>query len=163
MPETQLKTILVTGATGYVGGRLVPRLLNAGYRVRLLIRGDGKRLAGRPWRNQVDIVQGDVLEPSTLPAAMCDVDAAYYLIHSMEGSKEFRRRDQEAARNFSEAAAAANVQQIVYLGGLGAPHQQLSEHLQSRHETGDELRAAGVPVTEFRAGMIVGSGSLSFE
>jgi uncharacterized protein YbjT (DUF2867 family) len=157
------RRILVTGATGYVGGRLVPRLLEAGYRVRLLVRGGANRLAGRPWQEQVEIVEGDVLDPTTLPAALADVDAAYYLIHSMGGSKAFRQRDHDAACNFSKAAAAAGVQQLIYLGGLGSAQQQLSEHLQSRQETGKALRTGGVPVTEFRAGMVVGSGSLSFE
>lgn len=160
--ERYNKRILVTGATGYVGGRLVPRLLEAGYRVRLLVRGGAKRLAGRPWQNDVEIVQGDVLEPESLGPALADVDAAYYLIHSM-GGKKFRERDQEAACNFSEAATKAGVEQIVYLGGLGGKDQALSEHLQSRQETGEALRTGGVPVTEFRAGMVVGSGSLSFE
>ncbi len=161
--SNQTKIVLVTGATGYVGGRLVPRLLDAGYRVRVLVRGGAQRLAGRPWQNAVEVVQGDVLEAATLPAALAGVHAAYYLIHSMGGHEKFRERDREAARNFSQAAAAANVQQIVYLGGLGSKEQDLSEHLQSRQETGEVLREAGVPVTEFRAGMVVGSGSLSFE
>ncbi len=163
MSDHHSKTILVTGATGYVGGRLVPRLLEAGYRVRLLVRGGAKRLADRPWQEDVEIIQGDVLKPDTLPPALAEVHAAYYLIHSMGGSKEFRNRDRQAAENFSEAAAAAGVQQVIYLGGLGNQEQELSEHLQSRHETGEALRTGGVPVTEFRAGMVVGSGSLSFE
>lgn len=162
MPQHHDQRILVTGATGYIGGRLVPRLLEAGYRVRLLVRGGSKRLAGRPWQDDVEIVEGDVLQPDTLSAALADVDAAYYLIHSM-GGKQFRQRDHEAACNFSEAAAAAGVQQIIYLGGLGGKDQELSEHLKSRQETGEALRTGGVPVTEFRAGMVVGSGSLSFE
>ena len=155
--------ILVTGATGYVGGRLAPRLLEAGYRVRVLVRGQGDRLNGRPWRDQVEIATGDVLQPESLYEALQGVDAAYYLIHSMGGHAGFRTRDIEAARNFAQAAAAAGVQQIIYLGGLGAAESELSEHLRSRQETGEALRSAGVPVTEFRAGMVVGSGSLSFE
>ncbi len=162
MPQHHDQRILVTGATGYIGGRLVPRLLEAGYRVRLLVRGGTNRLAGRPWRDQVEIIEGDVLEPDTLPAALANVDAAYYLIHSM-GGKQFRQRDHEAACNFSAAAATAGVQQIIYLGGLGGKDQKLSEHLKSRQETGQALQTGGVPVTEFRAGMVVGSGSLSFE
>lgn len=155
--------ILVTGATGYVGGRLIPRLLEKGCRVRVLVRGGAERLNGRSWQNQVEIVVGDVLDPSSLTDALVGVEAAYYLIHSMSGNKEFSQRDITAAQNFSQAAAAADVKRIIYLGGLGDPDNALSEHLRSRQETGTALRQFGVPVTEFRAGMIVGSGSLSFE
>lgn len=156
------RRILVTGATGYVGGRLVPRLVEAGFEVRVLAR-DPRRLEGRPWSPQVEIVSGDVLRPETLPAAMAGVDAAYYLIHSMAGSADFHRRDREAAAAFGAAARAAGVSRIVYLGGLGDPEHDLSEHLRSRQETGEALAAAGVPVTELRAAVIVGAGSLSFE
>lgn len=155
--------ILVTGVTGYVGGRLVPRLLAEGYRIRVLVRGRPERLRGRPWREKVDVVVGDVLQPDDLTAAMDGVDVAYYLIHSMRGNDEFSQRDVQAASNFAAAAAAAGVGRIIYLGGLGDPDADLSEHLRSRQDTGAALRGAGVPVTEFRAGMIVGSGSLSFE
>lgn len=155
--------VLVTGVTGYVGGRLVPRLLEAGYRVRVLVRGEPQRLSSRSWYEQVDIVVGDVLQPEGLVAAMADVAVAYYLIHSMRDNTEFSQRDIQAAQNFAQAAKAAGVKRIIYLGGLGDPQDELSEHLQSRQETGTALRQAGVPVTEFRAGMIVGSGSLSFE
>lgn len=161
--QPNTKTILVTGATGYVGGRLIPRLLGAGHTVHALVRGGTERLAGRPWQPEIKVVDGDVLQPQTLTRAMQGVDVAYYLIHSMGGDGQFRERDQEAARNFAHAAKKAGVQQIIYLGGLGATEQELSEHLQSRQESGDALREAGVPVTEFRAGMIIGSGSLSFE
>lgn len=155
--------VLVTGVTGYVGGRLVPRLLEAGYLVRVLVRGEPQRLSSRSWYEQVDIVVGDVLQPEGLVAAMEDVAVAYYLIHSMRDNTEFSQRDIQAAKNFAQAAKAAGVKRIIYLGGLGDPEGELSEHLQSRQETGTALRQAGVPVTEFRAGMIVGSGSLSFE
>jgi len=117
--------VLVTGATGYVGGRLVPRLLEAGYRVRCLVR-DPARLQGRPWLERVEVFQGDVLQPATLVAAMQGVDAAYYLIHSMSASADFHQRDLTAARNFGAAAQAAGVQQIIYLGGLGDPGADLS-------------------------------------
>ena len=159
-PHAQL--ILVTGVTGYIGGRLVPRLLEAGYRVRVLVR-DPARLQGRPWLEQVDVFQGDVLHPESLKPALAGVSAAYYLIHSMRGNPDFHQRDLTAARNFSAAAQAQNVQQIIYLGGLGDPATDLSQHLQSRQPTGPALREAGVPGTEFRAGVIVGSGSISFE
>jgi uncharacterized protein YbjT (DUF2867 family) len=154
--------VLVTGATGYIGGRLAPRLLQAGYRVRCLVR-DPARLQGRPWLDQVVVVAGDVLQPETLPAAMDGVSAAYYLVHSMAAGEGFCERDVTAARNFAGAALAAGIERIVYVGGLGDPDSQLSPHLRSRQATGDALREAGVPVTEFRAGVIVGSGSLSFE
>ncbi len=154
--------ILVTGATGYVGGRLVPRLLEEGYAVRLLVR-DAARLQGRPWLSQVELVQGDVLKPETLIPAMVDVTAAYYLIHSMSGSQDFHQRDLDAAGNFGQAAKAAGVERIIYLGGLGAAEADLSQHLRSRQETGEWLRQSGVPVTEFRAAIVVGSGSMSFE
>ena len=157
------RNILVTGVTGYVGGRLVPRLLEAGYNVRVMVRGSAKRLNSRPWHKQVEIVVGDVLAPDSLTQAMHNIDAAYYLIHSMSGNDEFKQRDIQAAENFAQAAANANVKNIIYLGGLGNPDSNLSEHLRSRQETGDALRQFDVPVTEFRAGMVVGSGSLSFE
>ncbi len=164
MSDEQTKPlILVTGATGYVGGRLVPRLLAAGYPVRVLIRGNAQRLQGRPWHKAVDIATGDVLDPSSLPAGLAGVHTAYYLIHSMGGNGKFSSRDIQAAENFSRAAANAGVQHIIYLGGLGDPEASLSEHLSSRQQTGEALRAYDVPVTEFRAGMVVGSGSLSFE
>jgi len=156
------KTVLVTGATGYVGGRLVPRLLAAGYRVRCLVR-DLARLQGRPWLSQVEIAQGDMFQPDSLVAAMRDVVVVYYLVHSLGGGSDFSERDLVAARNCGRAAQAAGAQRIVYLGGLGDPQAKLSVHLRSRQETGAALREAGVPVTEFRAAVIVGSGSLSFE
>lgn len=152
----------VTGATGYIGGRLVPRLLDEGYPVRCLMR-DPRRLEGRPWRGRVELVEADPLRPATLPAALAGVDTAYYLIHSMAGGRDFAARDLEAARQFAAAARAAGVSRIIYVGGLGNPAGELSHHLRSRQETGDALRTGGVPVTEFRAGVIVGSGSLSFE
>ena len=154
--------ILVTGATGYVGGRLVPRLLAAGYRVRCLVR-DPARMQGRPWLSQVELAQGDVLQPDSLVAAMRGVRFVYYLIHSLGGGADFSERDLTAARNCAIAARDAGVERIVYLGGLGDPGSNLSPHLRSRQQTGDALREAGVPVTEFRAAVIVGSGSLSFE
>lgn len=154
--------VLVTGATGYVGGRLVPRLLEAGHQVRVLVR-DASRLRGREWLDRVEVATGDVHAPETLGPALAGVDAAYYLIHGMSDSEDFAARDLAAARAFGAAAKAAGVARIVYLGGLGDPATDLSKHLRSRQETGGALAEAGVPVTEFRAGVIVGSGSLSFE
>ncbi|MCB0164055.1 MAG: DUF2867 domain-containing protein [Anaerolineae bacterium] len=164
MTQTAPSTILVTGVTGYIGGQLVPRLLDEGYTVRAMTRGGRDRLAGRRWVDRIEVVKADVLEPDTLPAALEDVQAAYYLIHSMEGGDEFARQDLEAACHFARAAAQAGVQQIIYLSGLGDPDDDLSEHLRSRQETGRQLRQSGpVPVTEFRAAAVIGSGSLSFE
>jgi uncharacterized protein YbjT (DUF2867 family) len=156
------ETILITGATGYIGGRLVPRLLEKGYRVRVLVR-DARRLQGRDWVDQIEIVEGDVLEPATLEPVMRGIHTAYYLIHSMGSGQAFYERDQQAADHFGRAARTAGVSRIIYLGGLGDPDSQLSEHLQSRQQVGEVLRESGVPVTEFRAAVIVGSGSLSFE
>lgn len=154
--------ILVTGATGYIGGRLVPRLLKEGHRVRCLVR-DPSRLEGRPWHDAVEIVRGDVLEPASLRTALDGVSVAYYLIHSMGAGAHFEDRDIAAARNFAAAAEAAGAARIIYLGGLAESSPDLSDHLRSRQQTGDTLRKGGVPVTEFRAGVIVGSNSVSFE
>jgi uncharacterized protein YbjT (DUF2867 family) len=156
------KFILITGATGYVGGRLTVRLLDAGYRVRCLVR-DASRLRGRSWFKQVEIVEGDALVPETLDRALTGVSVAYYLIHGMQGNKASAERDMIAAGNFSEAAERANIERIIYLGELVDPAANLSPYLRSRHETGYILRHGRVPVTEFRAGMIVGSGSVLFE
>ncbi len=154
--------LLVTGATGYVGGRLVPRLLDAGHSVRCLAR-DPTRLDGRPWRDRVEVVAADVLAPETLPSALAGIEVAFYLVHSLGTGEEFVSRDQEAASAFGAAARAAGVGRIIYLGGLGDPATDLSHHLRSRQESGAALGQAGVAVTELRAGVVVGSGSLSFE
>ena len=160
MPGNEL--ILVTGATGYVGGRLVPRLLDAGYRVRCLVR-DPARVEGRPWCGRVELTAGDALDPESLRTAFRDVSAAYYLIHGMQGGKSNAERDLRVARNFATAAEDARVQKMIYLGELVDPTANLSPYLRSRHETGYLLRQSQVPVTEFRAGMIIGSGSALFE
>jgi len=154
--------ILVTGATGYIGGRLVPRLIENGYPVRCLVR-DNNRLLGRPWLEQVEIFEGDALIEDSLIKAMEGVRVAYYLIHGMQGGKVHAERDIQAARNFSSAAYKAGVERIIYLGELVDPSDDLSPYLRSRHETGYILRQGGVPVTEFRAGIVIGSGSLLFE
>ena len=153
--------VLVTGATGYIGSRLVPELLAAGHSVRCLAREPAK-LNARGWQG-VEVIAADVLDPSTLPGALAGIDVAYYLIHSMAGDAHgFAAKDRDAARNFSSAAGTAGVKRIVYLGGLG-DGADLSEHLTSRQETGEVLRQGPVPVTELRAAIIVGSGSASFE
>ena len=156
------RNILVTGATGYVGGRLVPRLLDAGYRVRCLVR-DPARLQGRPWLGRVEVVAGDALSPASLAVAMEGISGAYYLIHGMRGGRDDAERDMQAARNFAAAAELVGIERIIYLGELVDPTAKLSPYLRSRHETGYILRRGRVPVTEFRAGMIVGSGSALFE
>ncbi len=139
----------------------MPRLLAAGHTVRALAR-DSSRLNGR--FDGVEILEGDIFDAANMRAALDGVDIAYYLIHSMaKGKGDFAQRDREAARIFSAAARAAAIKRIVYLGGLGIDGQPLSRHLRSRHETGATLRSGGVPVTEFRAAMIVGAGSASFE
>ena len=154
--------ILVTGATGYVGGRLVPRLLAHGHEIVCLAR-DPSHISGRGWE-RVDVRRGDALDAGSLLPAMEGVDVAYYLIHSMRrGEGRFEDRDRMAAEHFGMAASAAGVRRIIYLGGLGNADEALSPHLASRHEVGRILSSSGVPVTEFRAAVIVGSGSISFE
>ena len=140
-PPDSRPLILVTGVTGYIGGRLVPRLLAAGYRVRCMVR-DPSRLEGRRWRREVEVVAGDVLQPATLGAALDGVDTAFYLVHSMAGGHEFHERDLTGARNFAHALRTAGGRRMVYLGGLGDPQSDLSPHLRSRQETGDALQAA---------------------
>jgi uncharacterized protein YbjT (DUF2867 family) len=153
--------ILITGATGYIGGRLVPMLVEAGHTVRALARDPG-RLEGR--FENVEVVRGDVFDESSLHAAMAGIDVAYYLVHSMsDDRRDFTRSDRLAAERFGSAARAAGIRRIIFLGGLGVDDAKLSRHLRSRHEVGDCLRAGGVPVVEFRAAIIVGSGSVSFE
>ena len=156
------ETILVTGATGYIGGRLVPRLVEQGRRVRVLARSRARALS-RSWADHVEVIAGDVLNPQSLSQALAGVDTAYYLVHSMSKGGDFHEMDIQAARTFGEAAAEAGVRRIIYLGGLGVADASLSPHLRSRQETGQALRASGVSVTEFRSGIVVGTGSISFE
>ncbi len=153
--------ILVVGASGYIGSRLVA-LLEARGDALVLTSRDVRSLAAR--FPGAEVIAADLLEPSTLDPALAGVEVAYYLAHSMgEGEHGFAERDRRAAANFAAAAARAGVGRIVYLGGLGEDRAGLSPHLASRHETGVELAAHGVPVTEFRAAVIIGSGSASFE
>ncbi len=166
MPVTDdsagVRRVLVTGASGYVGGRLVPELLGAGFEVRCLARSPAK-LEGRSWSDRVEVVAGDVADRAAVLEAMRDVDAAYYLVHSMGATAEFAERDRAGAATFRDAAASAGVAQLVYLGGLGRDDAALSEHLSSRHDVGAVLAEGPVPVTELRAAVIIGSGSASFE
>ncbi|MCF2533937.1 SDR family oxidoreductase [Yinghuangia soli] len=156
---------LVTGATGYIGGRLVRELLAAGYRVRCLARDPG-RLRDLPWRDRVEVVRGDVTRSETLPAALEGVDVAYYLVHALGTGSDFEKTDRAAAEAFGAASRTAGVGRIIYLGGLapaGIPAAELSPHLRSRAEVGDILLACGVPAVHLRAAVIIGSGSASFE
>jgi len=153
--------ILITGATGYVGGELLKALLAANYPVRCLARRPdvltAKGLTG------LQVVAGDVLDPASVRAAMVGIDTAYYLVHSMGSTQSFEEQDRTGAQNFADAAGEAGVRRIIYLGGLGHSADQLSAHLRSRHEVGEILKSTGVPVIEFRASVVIGSGSLSFE
>ncbi len=154
--------ILLSGGTGYVGGRLIPLLEKQGVRLRCLARNPEKlRPRVQPG---TEIVRGDVLDPPSLDRAVQGVHTAYYLVHLMSGSKDFEQEDREAARNFAEAAKKAGVRRIIYLGGLGDDADpKLSPHLRSRHEVGKILKESGAEVIEFRASVVIGAGSLSFD
>ncbi|MFB8405739.1 SDR family oxidoreductase [Streptomyces sp. NPDC055912] len=156
---------LVTGASGYIGGRLVPDLLEAGFRVRCLARTPAK-LRDHPWAGEVEIVRGDVTDAESLAPAFRDVDVAYYLVHALGAGHGFEQTDRTAAENFAREARSAGVGRLVYLGGLtprDVPDEELSPHLRSRAEVGRILLESGVPTTVLRAAVIIGSGSASFE
>ncbi len=153
-------SILLTGATGCIGGRLLAALESHGHAVRCMTRRPAA-LEGRVGPN-TSVVYGDCLDPDALPAPLAGIETAYYLVHSLGGARDFETQDRAAAHHFGAAARAAGVRRIVYVGGLGAA-AGLSRHLRSRHETGVVLRASGVPVIELRSGIVIGSGSLSFE
>ncbi|MEU1971043.1 SDR family oxidoreductase [Microbacterium sp. NPDC019599] len=153
---------LVLGATGYIGGRLVPRLLAAGYRVRVLAR-DRHRVATFEWAPRVETVVGEAGDAAAVAEAVRDVDVLYYLVHSMAAGRGFEEADRRAVRTTAEAAAAAAVSRIVYLGGLHPDDADLSPHLRSRVEVGEVLLASGVPTLVLQAGVVIGSGSASFE
>lgn len=156
------RRVLVTGATGYVGGRLVPRLLEAGHEVRVLVRSPQK-LTDVPWATDVDIVAGDLSDRAAVAAASEGIDVFYYLVHSMGTSGDFEQTERTAAQNVAAAAAEAQVSRIVYLGGLHPDGGTLSPHLRSRAEVGRILLESGVPTVALQAGVVIGSGSTSFE
>jgi uncharacterized protein YbjT (DUF2867 family) len=157
----QQPRILLTGATGYVGGRLLKAFETGGHRTRCLVRRP-EFLRARV-ADTTEVVQGDVLDPASLTSALHGIHTAYYLVHSMGSTGVFEDEDRQAARNFATAARVAGVQRLIYLGGLGDREEDLSPHLRSRHEVGDILRESGGQVIEFRASIVIGSGSLSFE
>ncbi|WP_243228829.1 SDR family oxidoreductase [Microbacterium sp. CIAB417] len=161
-PDGSAPRALVLGATGYIGGRLTPRLLNAGYRVRVLAR-DAARAASFPWGSDCDVVKGSADDADAVRTAVAGVDIIYYLIHSMTAGRGFEDADQRAAATVAQAARAAGVRRIVYLGGLHPEHARLSAHLRSRVEVGEILLASGVPTLVLQAGVVIGSGSASFE
>ncbi|HEX6920625.1 MAG TPA: SDR family oxidoreductase [Actinomycetes bacterium] len=160
-PSEPAPLCLVTGATGYIGGRLVPELLDAGYRVRVMARHP-ERLRDHPWVGRVETVKADASDPASLATALDGVDVAYYLIHAL-GTGAFEHTDRETARVFADAVRAAGVRRLVYLGGLSPAGEELSPHLRSRQEVGEVLLGSGVPTAVLRAAVILGSGSASFE
>lgn len=156
--------VLVTGATGYIGGRLIPQLLDRGHEVRVLVRHP-ERVSERSWADRVQIHPGDATDPVALGEAMSGMDGAYYLMHSLTAGHGFEDQERAMATTFARAAEQAGVRRIVYLGGMvpDVPSRKLSAHLRSRAEVGKILRASTVPTIELRAGVIIGSGSASFE
>ncbi|MGL5856822.1 MAG: SDR family oxidoreductase [Angustibacter sp.] len=162
MTSETTRTALVTGATGYIGGRLVPELLDAGFAVRVLVRTPAK-LRDRPWRDAVDVAQGDLADTDAVQAAARGTDVAYYLAHSLGIGDRFERRDRDLARGFARGVRASGARRIVYLGGLYPDTEDLSPHLDSRKEVGEILLDSGVPTAVLRAAVIIGSGSVSFE
>ncbi|WP_263120146.1 SDR family oxidoreductase [Cellulomonas sp. RIT-PI-Y] len=161
-PGPDAPLIAVTGVTGYVGGRLVPELLAAGYRVRALARHP-ERLRGRPWYPDVEVVRADASDAEQTRDALQGADVAYYLIHSLGTGRRFEQRDRDTARSFGRAAREAGVGRLIYLGGLAPENEELSPHLASRTEVGEILLDSGVPTAVLRAAVILGSGSASFE
>ncbi|MGA0945015.1 MAG: SDR family oxidoreductase [Candidatus Nanopelagicales bacterium] len=155
---------LVTGATGYVGGRLVPRLLEAGFRVRVLVR-HLDRIRDLPWAGQVEVAVGDAGDPAAISAALEGVDVAYYLLHSLQQGSALESEEARISRSFAEAAREQDVKRIVYLGGLApeTPPEKMSRHMRSRAQVGEILRSSGVPVVELRPPVDIASGSASFE
>ncbi|TRW85614.1 NAD-dependent epimerase/dehydratase family protein [Mycolicibacterium sp. 018/SC-01/001] len=161
MSAEQIKC-LVTGATGYIGGQLVPELLGRGHAVRAMARKPAK-LDSAPWRDQVEVTEGDLTKPDSLAAAFDGMDVVYYLVHSMGTSKDFVAEEARSARNVAAAAEKAGVRRIVYLSGLHPEGADLSRHLGSRVEVGEILMASPIETMVLQAGIVIGSGSASFE
>ena len=160
--QSKLHSVLLTGVSGYVGGRLLSLLQKEPVVLRCLVRNTARidDLVAK----STEVVQGDVMDRSSLEKAMHGVDTAYYLIHMMSGSKDFEKQDRQAAINFAEAAKTAGVKRIIYLGGLGDDStEELSPHLRSRHEVGNIFSNSGVETIEFRASLVIGDGSISFD
>lgn len=155
-------TILVTGASGYIASQLIPKLLEKGYTVRCLVRNPA-HLQNRSWFGNVEIFSGDLTQPESYLTALVGISTAYYLVHGMSNGKDYIEMDLQAARDFSSAAQKAGVKHIIYLGGLANPTVKIARHMRSRIDTGQALRTGRIPVTEFRAGVIIGPGSISFE
>ncbi|WP_260689282.1 SDR family oxidoreductase [Curtobacterium flaccumfaciens] len=153
--------VLVTGATGYIGGRLVPRLLEAGHSVRVFVRNP-RKLQDVPWSSDVDVAEGDLQDAEAVRAAVDGIEAVYYLAHAMGADGDFESAEREAAETMAREAKAAGVSRFVYLGGLH-PDGELSKHLRSRKEVGEILLGSGVPTVAYQAGVVIGSGSTSFE
>ena len=167
MNEIQ-RNILLTGPTGFIGGRLLYALDQEGFRVRCLVRMSEELVVKRPLKQEPEVAYADLLEPDTLPKAMEGMDAAYYLVHSMGGrsiaeTKAFADRDRKCARNFLRAAEEAGVKRIIYLGGLGETGDKLSKHLASRQEVANILQSGSIQTTALRAAVIIGAGGASFE
>jgi uncharacterized protein YbjT (DUF2867 family) len=166
---TAKKKVLLTGPTGFIGGRLLRALDEKGYAVRCLVRiSEQLVIKGEPLRQEPEVFYADLLDPNTLPEAMAGMDAAYYLVHSMGGrsikeTMAFAERDRRAANNFLKAAEEAGMQRIIYLGGLGETGEKLSKHLASRQEVADILQSGRVKTTALRAAVIIGAGGASFE
>ena len=154
--------VLVTGATGYIGGRLVRELLAHNYQVRVLAR-DARKVEDHSWSDRVEIIEGDAMNPEALGVALHGVDVAYYLLHALMVSDDFEEQERMLATRFSDIARTASVRRIVYLGGIVSSNEDLSAHMTARTATGEILRSSGVPTIELRAGLVIGSGSASFE
>ena len=162
VPSTRSTHSLVTGATGYVGGRLVPELLDAGHRVRVMVR-DERKARAHVWSDDVDIAVADATERDQVAAALEGIDVAYFLLHSIGTGDDFAETERQIAETFASEAKRAGVRRIVYLGGMVPEGEELSEHLRSREEVGDVLLESGVPTAVLQAGVVIGSGSASFE